>query len=192
MSDWTIRPGVRDDENCIAQMWHFQLCHGSEAERFGAPGAAVKNSRAEQRFWEENEPIVTGLLRSANVLVACDPERSTYEPSRPAIIWAWAVTGADDWVYGVGIKRSAVRARIAEDIVRDLLGDRLDRHQRTVLELLDMRGLHMIPSNWSKDDDWMGFMRDIAQISNPVFQDIVRHIVDPGRQPWLPKAKRAA
>ncbi len=191
LSDWTIRPGVREDENCIAQMWHHQLCR-SEAERFGVFGAAEKNSPAEQRFWQENEPIVTGLLRSASVLVACDPDRSTYERSYPAVIWAWAVTGDDDWVYGVGVKRSAVRAGIAPGLVRDLLGDRLDRHQRTALELFDMRGLHLIPSSWSKEDDWMWFMRDIVQLTNPVFHGVVRHIVDPNRQPWLPKAKRAA
>ncbi len=175
-------------------MWHVQLCHGTEAIAAGMPGAAEKGSEAEQVFRQENEPIVTGLIRSAEVLVACDPGRVTYEPGLPSVIWAWAVLGRD-CVYQVGIKRSAVRTGIAEDIVRDLLGSRLDRHQATVMDLVDMGRLNLIPRSWHKQEQWMSVMRRLSQSTlraETIFHEVARHILDPNREPWLPSSKRAA
>lgn len=190
MSDWTIRAGVPEDENCIATMWHTQLCHSDEAPE----GAAERGSEAEQAYRQENEPIVTALIRSAEVRVACDPERSTYEPGSPAVIWAWAVLGKDR-VYQVGVKRTAVRAGIAEPMVRDLLGGRLERSQATVMQLVDLGKLRMIPKSWFIDKAWMQSMRRMLEDfghRDRTFCDVARHVLDPERTPWLPSSKRAA
>lgn len=188
--DWKIRAGVPEDENCIATMWHAQLCHGDDAPE----GAAEKGSLAEQAYRQENEPVVTALIRTAEVRVACDPDRSTYEPGSPAVIWAWAVLGRDR-VYQVGVKRTAVRAGISEPMVRDLLGDRLERSQATISQLVDLGKLRMIPKSWFIDHDWMRFMRQAmgeVQCRDRVFREVARHVLDPERVAWVPSSKRAA
>jgi len=43
--------------------------------------------------WAELQPIVTALalIRGADVVACCDPERATYTPGAPAVIWGWLV-----------------------------------------------------------------------------------------------------
>lgn len=192
VSDWTIRHGLPQDEPCIATMWHRQLCVGPDAAAAGMAGAAQKGSALEQSFRAENDPIVTGLIRSAEVLVACDPDRADYELGLPAVIWAWVVLGPDT-VYQVGIKRTAARAGIAEAMVRDMLGERLERRQVTVMHLVDMGKLRMIPKAWYIDPDWLPTMRRLARKrSDAAFCSVARHILDPMRVPWVPSSQRAA
>jgi hypothetical protein len=64
-------------------------------------------------------------------------------------------------VHAVGCKRSVIEAGLAVDVVTDLLGDRLKRHQVCSLELPQMRtrggeaiGLDR-PSSWSLDPTWL-------------------------------------
>lgn len=194
MSDWLIRHGVPEDIDCIASMWLRQLCKGQDATATGYRDARTKGSDSEVWYWQENEPIVGGLIRSATVLVACDPDRSTYEAAYPAVIWAWAVMDGD-YIYGVGVKRTAARSGIAEYIVRDLLGDRLDRPQSFVMDLVDLRNLRLLPSAWRKEEHWMSSMRRLSQAriaADETFLAAARHIVDPERVPWVPSSKRAA
>jgi hypothetical protein len=194
VSDWTIRPAVPEDESCIASMWLRSLCHGQDARAAGLKDAALSGSDAQMRFWEEHQPIVTALIRSADVVVACDPDRATYEPGEPAVLWGWAVCG-DDIVFGVGIKRSASRAGLGPDIARDLLGDRLERHQRTVMDLVDLASLRMIPQTWGRERGWLSSLRQMSTRvigGDALYRSVAGHVLDPQRERWLPSNRRAA
>lgn len=194
MSDWTIRPAVPEDEDCIASMWLRQLCHGQDARAAGLKEAAQRGSDAQILYWEQHQPIVTALIRGADVVVACDPERVGYEPDSPAVVWGWAVTSGDV-VFGVGVKRRVSRLGFGRDLVREMLGDRLDRYQRTVMDLVDMSGLRMIPATWGRERGWASALRQISQRvidGDALFQKVAGHILDPKRERWLPSSKRAA
>lgn len=94
-------------------------------------------------------------MQHADISLVVDPEA-------PQIIWAWLVASGDDVVHAVGVKRSLVENGLAQDVVRDLLGDRLRRHQVCTLELPQMRtrgGNDAIgidrPREWSMDPTWL-------------------------------------
>jgi hypothetical protein len=194
MSDWVIRPAVRDDEPCIASMWLRQLCHGQDARAAGMRGASERGSDEQIAYWQELQPIVTALIRSAVVTVACDPERATHEPGAPAVVWGWAVT-RDDVVFGAGIKRSVSRAGLGADLARDILGERLQRPQVTVLDLVDLASLRLIPPTWRRERGWLSSLRQLSQrviADDALYQVVVRHVIDPTRERWVPSSKRAA
>lgn len=196
MSDWTLRPAVAEDEDCIASMWLRQLCSGQDAKAAGMTLAREPGSASQIEYWEVHQPIVTGLIRGADVLVACDPERSTYEPGAPAVIWAWAVTHGDI-VYGFGIKRRIVReARdVAKDLTREVLAGALDRPMRTVLDLVDLAGLRLIPPTWKRERGWASSLRQVSERvigQDPLYQAVAGYILDPTRERWRPSSKRAA
>lgn len=196
MSDWTIRPGVADDEGCIASMWLRQLCHGQDARASGMKDAREAGSTSQIQYWEQHQPIVTALIRAAEVRVACDPERSTYEPGRPAVVWAWAVLQGDV-VHGFGIKRSLVRASrdTAEELTRDVLGAALTEPRRTVMDLVDLGSLRMIPAGWRRERGWMSSLRQLSERvlgGDTLYQAIAGYVLDPTRERWQPSSKRAA
>jgi hypothetical protein len=196
VSDWTLRPAVADDEACIASMWLRQLCNGQDAKAVGMTAAREAGSDAQVEYWEQNQPIVTALIRSADVVVACDPERATYEGGSPAVIWAWAVTHGDI-VYGFGIKRRFVReARaMAVDLTRDVLATSLERPMRTVLDLVDLAALRMIPTTWRRERGWASSLRQLSERvigGDSLYQRIAGHVLDPKRERWQPSSKRAA
>lgn len=194
VSDWIIRPAVPEDEDCIASMWLRQLCHGQDARAAGLKDAAQRGSEAQISYWEQHQPIVTALVRGAQVTVACDPERSRYEPGAPAVVWGWSVCDGDI-VYGVGIKRRVARAGLGQDIARALLGDRLERHQRTVMDLVDLSALRMIPQTWGRERGWISSLRQVSQRvldGDALFRTVAEHVLDPSRERWMPSHRRAA
>lgn len=116
------------------------------------------------RFVQSHRPVWLWLLAHAEITLAVDPERTH-------IVWAWLVT-SEHVIHAVGCKESVVKAGLSEDIVRDLLGERLRRHQVCSLELPQMRargggaiGIDR-PREWSLDPTWlltrMGEMRSAA------------------------------
>jgi hypothetical protein len=196
VSEWTLRAAVPEDEGCIASMWLRQLCHGQDARAAGLKDAATRGSDAQVAYWEQYQPIITALVRSVDVVVACDPERSTYEPGQPAVIWGWAATH-DDIVYGFGIKRRVVREMrdLALDIAEDLLGESLERPMRSVLDLVDLGALRMIPSAWKRERGWASSLRQLSERvikGDTLYQAIAGYVIDPQRERWLPSSKRAA
>lgn len=180
-------------------MWINQLAHGQDASVFDTYGnrtypARRKGSPEQIAHWGVHQPIVTALIQNASVLVACDPERSTYEPGQLAIIWGWVVTD-ERYVYGAGIKHDARKADIATDIARDLLGARLGGTTRTALDLVDLARLKLIPAGWKRDRDWGKSLREVSARlveTDAMHTLIARHIVDPTRPRWVPKEQRAA
>lgn len=175
-------------------MWLRQLCHGQDARSLGMKAASQRGSDEQVEFWEQHQPIITALIRTADVVVACDPERSTYEPGSPAVVWGWVVSRGDV-VYGAGIKRSVTRAGLGRDLAQDLLGEHLTQPRRTVFDLVDLSSLRIIPSTWRRERGWASSLRQLSERvigGDAMYQAIAGYVLDPQRERWLPNSKRAA
>lgn len=192
--DWVIRRAVSEDEPCLASMWLRSLCASQKARDLGFTRARERGSDDQVAFWALHHPIVTSLLRTADVSVLCDPSRAEHAPGLPAVVWGWLVTGGDI-VYGCGIKNSLQEAGVGRDIARAMLGDRLDREQVRVMELVDLHRLRLVPRSWVSDLEWWPTMRGLAQMAldrGSVATKVAEHILDPEREQWLPNSLRAA
>lgn len=188
MSDWKIRAAVPEDEGCLVSMWLKGFAHAREVREAGFEGANIDGSSAEIRFWKVHQPIVEALVRACDVSVLCDPERATYEPGRPAVIWGWCCTTADT-VHWVAIKRSAAKAGLGEDIARALLGERFDGQQRTTFELVDLAKLKLVPAGWSLDRPWLRSLRSLSAgilRHDPLYAAVAEHVLDGQRAEWQP------
>lgn len=192
--EWTLRPALPEDENCIASHWLRSLCSGQDARAAGLKEASARGSEEQIAYWAQHQPLVTALLRSADVLVACDPERASYGPGEVSVIWGWAVTSGDI-VYGVGIKRSVARAGLGEEIARALLGSALLEPRRTVLDLVDLAALRMVPPQWNRERGWASSLRQLsARVieGDALYRTVAAHVLDPSRAQWQPSSKRVA
>lgn len=113
----------------------------------------------QRAFLATHRFIWAWLLEHADVRIAVDPNNPGTK-DEPASIWAWLVTSGDV-IHAVGCKRSLIAEKLSVDIVRDLLGERLTKHQVCSLELPQMRtrGSEAIgldrPSSWSMDPTWL-------------------------------------
>ncbi len=175
-------------------MWLKGYSKSREVHETGLEKASEPGHRDQIRFWKIHQPIVMGVLAEADVVVACDPQRSNYEPGQPAVIWAWAcMTG--DVVHWVAVKRTAVEAGLGEDLVRALLGDRLEREQRTTFEMVDMARLRLIPKNWKRDRGWLSALRSLSTRTldrDVLFSRVGGHVLNMRREEWRPSSERAA
>jgi hypothetical protein len=156
-----------DDESALMYMLGVGYTRSRAGQRAGASragGSTTREERAggtkdphakdrEMAFLAVHRPIWLWLLENADVQLAVDPEA-------PHIIWAWLVT-TGDVVHAVGCKRSLIEAGLSVDVITDLLGDRLKKHQVCSLELPQMRtrggeaiGLDR-PAQWSLDPTWL-------------------------------------
>ncbi len=127
----------------------------TKAERDAGVNEVAPDARDAQRaFMLAHRFIFTWLLKNAEISLAVDREKPNER------IWAWLVT-TGDVIHAVGCKRSLITEKLSSDIVRDLLGTRLMRHQVCSLELPQMRtrGAEAIgidrPSSWSLDPTWL-------------------------------------
>lgn len=193
-ADWVVRPYEAADENCVVSMWLKSYAHAREVIETGLRHAAEDGHAEEIRFWKIHQPIVMGLLERASLVVACDPSRSTYEGGRPAVIWAWACVSGET-VHWVAVKRSAIQAGLGPDLVRAVLGDRLDKPQSTTFELTDLRRLQMVPKTWLRDRGWLSAMRSLSTRmldKDSLFASVGRHVLDAKRGEWRQNSERAA
>lgn len=192
--DWLLRPFEADDEDCVVSTWLKGFAHSREVSESGLDKAHVDGSEDERRYWKIHQPIVTALVGSCDVVVACDPERVHSVPGSPAVIWGWACTDGDT-VHWVCVKRSAVKAGLGEDIVRDLLGDRLTRVQRTTFDLVDLSRMKLIPPSWKRDRGWLSALRSISSRTldgDALFVKVGNHLLDVRREQWRTGTERAA
>lgn len=166
---WLVREYDADgDESALMYLLGVSYTRSRAGVRAGAnraggstsaderSGAAKRDPSARDRemaFLAAHRSIWLWLLENADVKLAVDPEA-------PHLIWAWLVT-TDEVVHAVGCKRSLIDAGLSVDVVTDLLGDRLKRHQVCSLELPQMRtrggeaiGLDR-PAQWSLDPTWL-------------------------------------
>ncbi len=125
----------------------------SLSDRQSGVGPSQEQIAAQRAFLAAHSPIWTWLLEHATVTLAVDPEQAH-------IIWAWLVTSEPNVIHAVGCKRSLIEAGVAVDVVSDLLGERLRKHQVCSLELPQMRtrgdGLGLDrPDKWSLDPTWL-------------------------------------
>lgn len=167
MSDWIKRGYIpAEDEDALVYLWcssYLRSCegidrgahleHGRGAEERSSP--AVRE--AARKMWAEQAPLVEVLLASTDVEVICDPQRPLTTAEGPAVIWGFAAT-TGDVVHFVCVKRDVVKAGFGPDIVRDLLGSRLERPCYFTHELVEMRtgacGVRL-PRNWGWDSLWL-------------------------------------
>lgn len=193
-ADWTIRTSVPEDENCIVSTWLKGFSRSRDI-REGFPQASLDGHGDQYRYWKIYQPIVEALVRNAEVRVLCDPARSTHEPSSPAVIWAW-VCCTDDTVHWVCVKRSAAQTGLAEEMVRDLLGDRLEREQKTTFELTDMNERTLrVPKIWKRERRWLTGMRALSGLvldGDNITVVVANHLLDLEREEWRPNSERAA
>lgn len=144
--EWKKRAYVpKEDETALVSLWCTSYLRSSEGV---ARGAYIPTRRADDQqrdekvraavraMWAEQAPLVEQLLRCTDVEVICDPERVYTTEAGPAVIWGFASTSGDV-VHYVCVKRS-VPEELRGDIVRDLLGDRLERRCRYTHELVEM------------------------------------------------------
>lgn len=172
MSDlWTKRlydPAT--DEDAVMYLWLKSYSHASLNV---ARGAHRDHTPAERKYWREHAPIVECLLQSgvAQTYVLCDPARvHATEVQRdgathitPPVILAFACVSGDV-VHYASVKRHYAREGFGPEMLRDLLGDRLDRVCSYTHELPEMRpakkggaapsGLVM-PAAWVFDPWWL-------------------------------------
>lgn len=192
---WIVRDYVPEDEACVVSTWLKGYAHAKEIAGIPSMREAREDAHAnEVYFWQVHQPIVTSLVSPSTVRVVCDPRRSTYEPGAPAVIWAWACMSGDT-IHWVMVKRSAVKAGLGEDLVRAMLGDRLEREQRTTFELVDMSRLKMIPAFWRRDRGWLSTLRSMSMRmldDSDGFVDVANRVLDVHRRAWTTSSERDA
>lgn len=160
--EWTKRAFIAgEDLDALVYLWCTSYLRSREGVARGAYLPHSRASEAQSRddvrtaslaMWADQEPLVRALLGSADVEVICDPDRARRSEHGPAVIWAFAVTSGDV-VHYVSVKRK-IAPLLGSDIVRDLLGDRLDRACSYTHELVEMRsggcGVRL-PPTWGWD-----------------------------------------
>jgi hypothetical protein len=192
--EWVVRKAVAEDEDCVVATWLRSLCYSRAAVDLGFPEARRSYSDDQVAFWSLNHPIVTAVARTADVTVLCDPERAHHAPGQPAIILGASIV-AGNTVYGAWVKNKLLKSGFGGEIMDALLGDRLDRPQVMVMELVDLLRLKAVPEEWVIDASWWHAMRKLATLAidrDPVAGGVVAHMMDPAREQWLPRSMRAA
>lgn len=167
-TDWLFRgyDPVLDDG--LPYLLGISYCRSRAGQRAGASRAGRDGSveratadhvASQKAFLEAHRPIWQWLLANADVRLAVDPEV-------PHIIAAWLITSGPDVIHAAGCKRAlnepGVEPGPGADVIRQMLGDRLERHQVVTLELpqlavrkgTDFVGLER-PKMWSLDCTWL-------------------------------------
>jgi hypothetical protein len=166
-STWLRRPLMESDESALHYLLGVSYTRTKAGRRAGVDGAgdtapgrstspeAVARQKA---FLHALSPVWTWLLDNADVTLLVDPDE-------PQIIWSWLITSGDV-IHAVGVKRSFCERidgdlPVSVDMVTEMLGDRLERHQVCSLELPQMRsrgsgtiGLDR-PREWSLDPTYL-------------------------------------
>lgn len=107
-------------------------------------------------FFENYRPLVLTLLQTERVVVIEDAET-------PGVIWGWMACSHDrETVHDVVIKRELTKADAGEamheearDMVRQVLGDLLEKRVGHTGELAAMRVLNMWPRMWHYDTTYI-------------------------------------
>jgi hypothetical protein len=159
-AEWTKRAYVPEDEDALVYLWCNSYLRSAEGIARGCytPFRRADEQRGDEKqranirgMWAEQAPLVEQLLRSTTVEVVCDPERAYASDDGPSVVWGFASTSGDV-VHYVSVKRNVVKAGLGPDIVRALLGDRLDRKCFYTHELVEMVsgdcGVRL-PSTWT-------------------------------------------
>lgn len=167
---WLLRPYDADIDDGFMGLVAVSYTRSRAGQRAGAsragrPPRKMPDGSSEvlasdmvmkqKAFMAAHRPIWEWLLEHADVQLAVDRDAQH-------LVWAWLITSGDV-VHAVGCKRTLVEAGLAQEVVRDLLGDRLRKHQVCSLELPQMAtfsnkteaiGIDR-PREWSMDPTWL-------------------------------------
>ncbi len=176
--EWIKRAFIPDeDQDVVVSQWcnsYLRSREGIDRGAFHPHGKAEDAIRDDDvresslAMWAEQEPLVRALLVSpwVTVEVVCDPERPRRSDAGPAVVWAFAATSGDYVVHYVSVKRKIAKI-LGGDIVRDLLGNRLEHPCSFTHELVEMRsgacGLRM-PASWGWDSLYLPRMLARAMV----------------------------
>lgn len=152
---WIKRPYVAaEDEDGVLSLWLKSYARSAYGLARRADETTGPHVRA---YWAEQAPLVEALLRSADTELVMDPDRVHASEHGPAVFYGFACTSGDT-VHYVCVKRSAVKAGLGADIVRELLGSRLERPCGYTHELVEMRsgacGVRL-PRDWYSDSTFL-------------------------------------
>lgn len=192
-SDWVIRDALPEDEPCLVSMWLKGFAHAREVREAGFANANVDGSPDEIAYWRVHQPIVTALLSSGCVRVACPPGRAEYTEAGPAVIAGWVCT-SPGLVHWVGVKRAIAKlddGAVARDMVVELLAG-AHSTERATFDLLDAKKLGML-TEVKRDRTWLSAFRQISARAldrDAMFAGIVGRIMN--AQAWTPSSERAA
>jgi hypothetical protein len=174
-SSWLTRPLMESDVPALHYLLGVSYTRTKAGRRAGVDGAGDtgpggRNTHPDvvarqKAFLHSLSPVWAWLLDNADVTLIADPEE-------PAIIWGWLITSGEV-IHAVGCKRSFCERidgdlPISVDLVTEMLGDRLERHQVCSLELPQMRsrGSGTIgidrPREWSMDPTFL-LMRMVSR-----------------------------
>ena len=165
-ADFVKRPYLAsEDEDACVYLWVNSYLRSVEGVARGAHleharGADERSSpavrEAARRMWAEQAPLVEVLLASTDVEVICDPSRPLTTAEGPAVIWGFAST-TGDVIHFICVKRPIAK-ELGPEIVRALLGSRLERPCTFTHELVEMRtgacGVRL-PRSWGWDSLWL-------------------------------------
>lgn len=135
MSEWVIRPyDPETDEDVVLSTFISSYRSSEYGKRHGAHHRDTEPSR---RFWDEHRSFFLEVIADSTVMVACDPGRVLQSDDGPPIIWGW-IAYEGPVLHYVLVKRSAAQLGLAEEIFRDLLGDRVRSETAYTLEQVEL------------------------------------------------------
>jgi hypothetical protein len=167
---WTIRPyDPIADEDGLSYLMAIQYTRSKAGTRANAGSAGKSMSvcprpkaqlQAEQGFIELHAPLLRWIRLNTNTKLVVDTDD-------PSVIWAWACTTEPDVIHSVGAKHDVVRSGFADEMIADLLGDRLTKSAVVTLELpqfpgpsphrttFPSAGIMTRPQHWYSDLSWL-------------------------------------
>lgn len=199
-SGWVIRDALPDDEPCLVSMWLKAFAHAPEVRSNGRlnpdgvvfPKANEDGHPDEVAYWRAYHPIVTSLLASGRVRVACPEGRALYTDAGPAIIAGWSCT-TPGLVHWVAVKRQIASKHPddARGLIAELLGE-IEPSDRATFDLLDAKKVNALPA-LRRETDTLSALRVMAQRSlggDALFARVVGRIM--AAKAWTPSSERAA
>lgn len=145
MTEWVKRPFNREtDTAAVLYTWIRSYARSAYGTSVGAHHGL---SKASDEFWEAHRAMILKLMATSDIEVICDPERSEATAAGPPVIWSWAAY-KDRTIHYVLVKKSVRRAGLAEDMILDLLGDKLTTPCWYTFEPVE---LGRVPPKWIPD-----------------------------------------
>lgn len=133
---WFIRPAEVTDVGGIVKLW---------LDEWYVPSVP----RGEYVTRVKPGMIRALMMPSTRVVLACDR-------GAPDTFWGLGVFHGEDGVYTAFVKRAFRRTGYGENIMRDLLGDRVDRRQWYAHDINGIQRCGVQPKGWALDPFLLG------------------------------------
>lgn len=141
---YLLRPyGRALDRDFVVSLWLMSYASSRHGRRWGAN---IPHAPERSAWWKAHEPIVLACISRGETTLLCLGDE-------PDVILAFACTEGTDVVHYALVKRRFHREGFSADMLRALLGDRLERPQRLSHEMVEMgRAGMQVPANWRLDE----------------------------------------